>query len=508
MDTDAPPARELDRDARELWLVEHRYLDAEDLNREAWLRETPGFAHVWQEHRARKVAQAERRVALREMTNAERDALTEWVSERAGGWTTVDDEAFAAWAEHSAGMQWAADVNPEPDYTAIGRDLQDYLAEVWSVTQERPLPPVSEIRILDDGTMLEYNAAAAEWRNVSTGAVVEPEPEPADLSILNVVDLGSVMRDGVAEIELLVPGRLARGTSNVYFGPAENGKTWIAVLDAAYVIALGGIVIWVDKEMGRAALVTRLLALGLQPADVSARLVYLEHPTLDCSRESVAAWQELLAAREPELIVVDAFSGVLVDGGLAENSAGDVKTWLGSYFGPALQLGITTLLLDHTGHDSQDRTRGSSAKGQDAKLTFQVELVLPFDRDTVGLVRLTRRKNTLAADVPEVQTFELGGDGRGGFRFEPVETPDARPKTDDELYRERIEGLKSRLVERLADVHPEELTGSQLRQLVTGRAKDVGRALAELAETGLYVTARPGLRGALLYTYTGANRAS
>jgi hypothetical protein len=222
------------------------------------------------------------------------------------------------------------------------------------------------------------------------------------------------MRTGACEPEMLVHGFLVRGAHHILFGKKESGKTWLILAAIVAPLLLAGeCVVYIDKEMSRAAIAERLLVLGVSPEQVEAGLVYLELPHLTGDDATRKQWAAMLNELRPAVVLADASAGVLADADLNENQTSDVLKWDAWYFEPARRSGATTLMLDHTGHKDQERSRGASGKGAAAKVELHVERTHPFARDLIGAVNVTLAKNSLAAPIPEVQRYRLGGSPEG-----------------------------------------------------------------------------------------------
>ncbi len=349
----------------------------------------------------------------------------------------------------------------------------------------------------DEPLTAEEQAQLAAYEN----ALVEAERRRG---LLGLVDLAEVMRHGSTEPEMLVPDLLVRGLHHLIYGAKESAKTWLLLWAAAQLLVRGETVLWVDKEMGRGSLADRLKTLagaGRETAManvVEEHLVYCEHPTMDRSAESVALWTALLQNRQPALVIIDAQTEVLADAGLNENIGTDVERWMQSYLTPARRLGVTTVFLDHTPLDSSGRAVSSRQKGAAAKVELEVVKTAHFDRDTVGLVTVTRNKNTVSAPIPETQGFRIGGTP---FVLEPSELllPGAAATAAGAYLRVRSD---IRLLIQRAE---EPLTKSQITDSISGKDSIKRRALADLAgDPTEPVEARPGSRvGSLLYSWTG-----
>lgn len=318
--------------------------------------------------------------------------------------------------------------------------------------------------------------------------------------LLGIVDLADVMEEGGTDPEMLVENLLLKAAHTLIFGPKEQGKTWCALCAAAEVMARGGTVVWVDKEMGRSLLADRLVSLGLPAQLVRERLVYMEYPTMDGSKESRALWKMMLEYRQPELIVVDAQTEVLADASLNENLGTDIDKWMGWYLTPARRLGITTAILDHTGHDEASRSRGSGHKGNAAKVELAVTCVEPFGRETVGVLKIERKKNTADAPLPEVQWYRIGGSAEGFVWERCVVPPDASATgaTKKEKAYAQVRLDAERLLRERAGTR---LTWTQIRGMLKGSDAVKREALASLHTDPASPVQCVPEGSSLLYTY-------
>ena len=291
---------------------------------------------------------------------------------------------------------------------------------------------------------------------------------------LGIVDLAEIMERGTKPPQMLVDGLLVQGVHHIVFGTKENGKTWLVMAAAAMVMLGGGGVFWIDQEMGRELIAERFTALGVPPDVVLDHMVYSEFALFDTSPAHRALWAGLLEHHRPALVVVDAHTEVLAAANLNENSGTDIAKWQMAYMSPALALGSATLMIDHTGHENADRSRGSGHKGAQSKVELAVKLRAEFDRETIGRMDVERAKNTAAADIPEVQTFELGGKDRRFIFRHAVEaaTPDPR--------NERAHLLRLKVMRLLADNGT--LNQTQVCSIVGGKKTLAVNALNRLVE--------------------------
>lgn len=341
-----------------------------------------------------------------------------------------------------------------------------------------PFTPTTELRLNDllalyDGEDDTANMKA--WK-------AERDAETHAREQLGLVDLGAIMTKGVKPPEMLVPGLpFVKGVHTEMFGPKANGKTWIALWVMKELILRGDHVVWVDKEMGANYMASRLITLGVEPDVVTERFHYFDHPTFGGGKEPVKRWEMLLDAAQPQLIVFDARTEFLADGGLNENLGSDVAKWDSWYLNPAARRGIATCMIDHVGFSESGRQRGSGHKGNSAKVELQVDCTEKFDPDAVGKLKVTLRKNTHAAAIPEKQTFEIGGevglDGKSRFVFRS-----ATATKDDDTTKARVEMTKriiATMRERGATSEDDAMSLTQVRRFTKGRDEFVGSVLKD-----------------------------
>jgi AAA domain-containing protein len=242
-----------------------------------------------------------------------------------------------------------------------------------------------------------------------------------------MIDLAELMEGESERPEMLVKDRLPVGQQVTLFGPYGQGKTWVALADAAEVIRSGRNVLWGDLEMGRRGTADRFKAIGLTPQEVREHLTYLEHPRLDGDPAMRALWQSVIDKHQPALVIIDAQTEAMAVAGLDDYRGIDVATWYGWYVAPVLEMSGTVELLDHVPHTG-GRPIGAVHKANQARTMFEITTVQPFDRDHLGLLRMVRTKNSFDAPIPEEQLYELGGDGVGGFVFRATDrlVPDSK----------------------------------------------------------------------------------
>ncbi|MDP9426848.1 MAG: AAA family ATPase, partial [Actinomycetota bacterium] len=227
--------------------------------------------------------------------------------------------------------------------------------------------------------------------------------------------LDEIMREGVEDPEELVEGVLLKGKVHHLYADAGSGKSWTALGLASKVMEQGKTVVYLDKENGPRTMTDRLNLLGVEPEKVKKLFIYHSDPSTSADEGIRQAYEEMLDQDEPDLIVVDSWIGFLSDADLNENDSSDIQKWARWYLQPARRRGITVLVLDHVPHGAI-RSRGSGRKKEEVDVQWELHRSESFDRGTVGLVNL-RRKKDREGWLPSKVAFRMGG-GNDGFVFE------------------------------------------------------------------------------------------
>lgn len=214
-----------------------------------------------------------------------------------------------------------------------------------------------------------------------------------------------------APIAWLVKGWLQQNALMMVHGPSGSGKTFV-VLDWCARMASGleewhgvkvkpGAVVYLAGE-GHHGLRGRVAAWKVRNR-VDRMAMWLSRTGCDLNtvpglQKAVDAVRSLPTA--PSLIVVDTLHRFL-DGD--ENSSVDAKTMLDACAGLMHEFGCSVLLVHHTGHNSDDRARGSSAwRG-----ALDIEIGVSPAKDDKPIV-ITQRKNKDAEQADPVHcTLEV-----------------------------------------------------------------------------------------------------
>ncbi len=265
----------------------------------------------------------------------------------------------------------------------------------------------------------------------SEAAERPPPGSLADRVFSRRVELGQLIREGIPALDYLPAsdGMLVRGKRHLIAAPAKTGKSigmeahWVDMAMAGASVAI------FDRENGKAIYAQRLKdiyeARGMSDADrarVEDQLAYFEYPSL--KRGDGAALAH--AFDEVDVMVFDAQRMFLTDLGFKEADADDYAEFMSKVIDPLHQAGITTVILDNTGHAEKGCSRGSAAKGDLNEVMFSMAVDAEFNLSRRGRLRL------------KVETSRFGNHGAwtmeiGGGSFGSWETTSQQPKRDDVL---------------------------------------------------------------------------
>jgi hypothetical protein len=187
------------------------------------------------------------------------------------------------------------------------------------------------------------------------------------------------------------------------------------------------------------------VALGATADEVREHFAYYPYtePTLADADELA----EEMAALEPALVVFDSGADMYVASGLNENDNMDMTEWARAFSQRLSRaLGIASVVLEHVTKKGDDSyQRGAGAKKAKVDASWRLEVLSPFDHETVGEVELTRKKDRLA-HLPPALRYRVGGNGTGTTVFErvPIEDEEAQIAEDQKRKREafRAEAIK------------------------------------------------------------------
>lgn len=210
----------------------------------------------------------------------------------------------------------------------------------------------SAIRDTEDLEFLlgqQMNEGASSWSPTMMSKYLRGEFEP---------ESGSVLRrtDGIA---LLYAGRV-----HSIHGESESGKSWLALIATAEVLASGGRVTYLDYESDAQTIADRLTLLGAKPEDIEKRLWYSSPESAPSMADPVFA---TLLGRKTELCVIDGANAAMATCGSIETKDTDAVTRWFAIMPRAIAraTGAAVLLIDHVTKNRESRGRfaiGSQAK--------------------------------------------------------------------------------------------------------------------------------------------------
>lgn len=152
-------------------------------------------------------------------------------------------------------------------------------------------------------------------------------------------------------------------------------------------------VIYCDMEMTEDDLEERLVDLGYGPHDDLSHFHYYLLPTLP-PLDDYAGGQALIALvhrHQAQLVVIDTMARAVAG---EENSADTYRRFYRATGMLLKQAGVAAIRLDHAGKETDRGERGSSAKGDDVDLSWEL-------RDAGGNEYLLKRSYTRISWVPE-----------------------------------------------------------------------------------------------------------
>lgn len=287
---------------------------------------------------------------------------------------------------------------------------------------------------------------------------------------------------------------LYQGKVNAILGESESGKSWIALMAAAEVVAHGGRVLYLDFEDSPSTIHSRLTLLGARPDQVAC--VDYANPDEALTVFASGDLSEALQ-RDYRLVVVDGVNAAMTLLGLDLNSNTDATRFHTQLLRPLADAGPCVLTIDHVPKDSEKRGKGGI--GAQAKramisgvaLTAAVEK--PFGKGVPGVIRLSVDKDRQG----HVRGLAVGGSYLGRVHVTPsgdgiemtIEPPSVGE--DGQLQPPRPTGYMERVSRALEGV-PGGLSKNQIRQVIGGRPTYVIDAINELEKGGFVKVSRRG----------------
>lgn len=361
------------------------------------------------------------------ISHSDADSIADWFTQTASwadllipeGWTLVaghGDEDGTKWRHPNATSPWSATVkngclfvySPNTDFDVTSE------GDPHGVTRFRALATLAHggdlsaaarhARYLRDGTPISGSQRDDDWgwTGLTAGVgnltinITEIETGPTDAEGPHPIHWPDFWKRDHQTDDWLIEPIIPTGRQVAMWATHKTGKSLITLEMAAAAAAgtdcLGHKtprpidVIYLDLEMTEDDLEDRLSDLGYGPDSNLDRLHYYLLPTLPAldTPAGTKAIRRLLDRHQPALVVIDTMARV-VDG--EEN---DADTYRAFYRHTGLLLkatGTALLRLDHAGKNPDQGQRGSSAKGDDVDIVWQLRAV----QDGLELVRKAAR---------------------------------------------------------------------------------------------------------------------
>jgi hypothetical protein len=195
-----------------------------------------------------------------------------------------------------------------------------------------------------------------------------PTAEDPDGRNWHPADLAAVAAAGLTRPEPSILRRsdgkylLYAGKINTIFGESGGGKTWLAEIAVAQIVADGGHVIVLDYEDDAVTFLVRLQAIGIPPELAAQHVTY--YPLgVGPTQADLDHIDQIVAERTTDLIVIDSTGEALAAQGLDQDRDPEVARWMAALPRRWSRLGPCVLLLDHVPKHGDNRQEiGSQRK--------------------------------------------------------------------------------------------------------------------------------------------------
>jgi KaiC/GvpD/RAD55 family RecA-like ATPase len=307
------------------------------------------------------------------------------------------------------GLEGIRTLRQMPDVKAVlvGRYAQ--IVREKSAGRQAQAALEAALATIGDGHLVADALAEVEGKIADARAMVEATE---GTSIAEPIDWAGFWQDDDEDAEWVFDEVLAKGRGHAIFAKHKTGKS-IFTLWLAAQIAIGDepvVVAYFDMEMTRADVRDRLRDMGFGPDTDVSRLRRLNYyllpnlPDLDTAQGGLAlmAILDRIERAYPDHHIV-----VIIDtiGRVVEGEEDKSDTWRHFYRHTGIRLkrrGTTWLRLDHAGKKRTQGQRGSSAKGDD------VDVVWELQKSNAGIV--LKRDAARMPWVPEKVTFTIPDD--------------------------------------------------------------------------------------------------
>lgn len=357
-------------------------------------------------------------------------------------------------------------------------------------------PPDEEPGLHEDEPGLTDDAEIAEIVELFQSSY--PKDDPLPPHSWTPVDL--VAHDQTPPSPPTIGGIVYPGRRHLFSGEPESLKSW-----AAMVLCVEQIrhdqpqtVAYIDFEMGARETLSRLRDIGLTDHELTNHFIYIEPDQAFFDPEIVQDTNQLLIQRQPNLIIIDAFTGALQVHQLDPNKSTDIERFYRKVIDPLRRHGAAVVVLDHLPKDPLNRGKfaiGSERKVGAAEVHLGFETLVPFGRGRVGRAKITTHKDR-PGYLPRPRTAELElrstDEGITWTWHEP-----AREQDPDNPVAFRPTMLMER-VSRFLELQHEPSSLTTIETCVKGRAEWVRAGLEILVADG-YIHETIGPRRARLF---------
>ena len=280
-------------------------------------------------------------------------------------------------------------------------------------------------RLVSNREDAEEQQYQKEYRRQSNARRVRAELDARERSALGDASLFRV----VAAADIAVPEPIAFSKSGLLLcsgvhrinGPAGKGKTRLAYWDILQRVQAGERWAIFDREMGAGRYKQAMIQLGATDANLSSMdyITTEDDVTPNLIRNGRALCRMCLA-RGCAGILYDSMTPFLAAAGISENDPEGVRAWTDAACRPMAAADGTAIILDHVGHENQERGRGTSDKGAGCDMDMYLSTVTPFSIGCNGAVALTVAKDR-SGTLPEGARIraDVRCQDNGDMDFEP-----------------------------------------------------------------------------------------
>jgi AAA domain len=192
------------------------------------------------------------------------------------------------------------------------------------------------------------------------------------------------------------------GESHMIYGEGGKGKSWILYFIIAWMARQGRLCVLVDYESNRRTVRLRLKAMGVTKAEARYIAYWKVTSSLMPRQSSRVTLDQYIVDNNPAFIGLDSVAKCMGAAGMDESNPGQFVQWQQVVVEPWTARRITSVEIDHTGHQSDERkakgsvpwARGaSSKKDQVSGAAFFFEATQQWSRKNSGEGLLRRMKD-------------------------------------------------------------------------------------------------------------------